>query len=316
MNKYKSTRKVFLPFLFLLFTFSIILSCNSQYKREKVVEYFRVTGHLLNACHYVPDKITHKGVVIIFEAEGGDMSLSLAKRGYEVLSVYYFGQENLPYECVEIPLEFFGEVLKYINTKCKKKKPITVIGGSKDAELAAVLVSYYPEIDNIVLYAPVSYVYQGYTAKNKSSWAWKGEPLPFIPLSPEAQLKAEFKYAVDIKSYYRVSRPVYEEAIKLASEETRKKAEIDISNFKGHCLIFAGADDCTWPSDTAAKALQAQNPERVQLHIFEKAGHGFTFNYVYFYFWKLGGTPEGNYKASIEHKKILYKFLDKQHPKK
>lgn len=316
-------QKKFIRKFFFIFGLMLFFSSCSKFKVEKIllkdvngdVQVFSVSG-ALNGFHYVPAEISHKGIVITLggsEGSAGEWyAAPLANLGYEVLAVYYFGKGELPQLLSEVPLEFFDEVLKYIEENCKGKKPITVIGGSKGAELAALLSIYYPQINNIVLYAPASFVFQGldYTSQ-KSSWTIHKKALSFIPLLQNAYSKITYE------GNALCLRLMYETAVETASEEILKKALIDLSHFQGKALIFAGGDDCLWQSDTAAEILHKQKPENIALHIFEKAGHSFGLpasgNPAVIGGIKNGGTLEENKKAAIESSKILTDFLAASH---
>ncbi len=308
-----------------IFVFSLVLffsSC-SKFTVEKItpknvnadVQVFSISGKL-NAFHYVPNEIRHKGIVITLggsEGSAGEWyAAPLTNLGYEVLAVYYFGKGNLPKLLSEVPLEFFDEVLNYIEKNCKGKKPITLIGGSKGAELAALLTMYYPQIDNIVLYAPAHVVFQGLDhTSSKSSWTIKKQAVPFVPLLQNAYSKIKYE------DNAMVLRLMYETAVETAPEEILKKASIDLSNFQGKALIFAGGCDGLWQSDKAAEILHKQKPEHIELHIFEKAGHSFgspsAGNPAVIGGIKNGGSLEENKKAAIESSKLLLDFLAALH---
>lgn len=316
-------QKKFIRIFFFIFSLMLFFSSCSKFKIEKIslkdvnadVQVFSVSG-ALNGFHYVPAEIRHKGIVITLggsEGSAGEWyAAPLANLGYEVLAVYYFGKGKLPQVLSEVPLEFFDEVLNYIEANCKGEKPITVIGGSKGAELAALLTAYYPQINNIVLYAPSYVVFQGldYTSQ-KSSWTIKKQALPFIPLLQNAYSKITYN------DNAMMLRPMYEAAVATASEEILQAALIDLSHFAGKALIFAGGDDCLWQSDTAAEILHKQKPENIALHIFEKAGHSFGSpaigNPTVIGGIKNGGLPEENKKAAIASSKILIDFLAALH---
>lgn len=71
-----------------------------------------------------------------------------------------------------MPLDFFDEILADVGPG-----PLTLIGSSKGAELAANLAGRYPEVDNLVLYAPAEYTFAG--CDQYSSFTWRGEPVSY-----------------------------------------------------------------------------------------------------------------------------------------
>lgn len=317
MNNLLVLRKITASFFSSLTLILLSVSC-AKFKTEKIydskvnnnIQTFAISGSV-NGFHYIPDEIKHKGLVITFggsEGSAGEYyAADIANKGYEVLAVYYFGKENQPVSISEVPLEFFSEVLNYAEKKCKSIEPITLLGGSKGAELAAILSSYYSRIDNVILFAPSSFVFQGLDySSQKSSWSWKKTPLPFITFSQKAYEKMRYE------NNAIVLRDMYEAAVELTPPEILKKASINLSNLKGNALIFTGGDDALWQSDSMAQILKKQNPEKTELHIFEKAGHAFGAAPVSGGI-KLGGTPEANKTAAVESSRILIEFLNKQH---
>lgn len=69
--------------------------------------------------------------------------------------------ENQRTDLVEVPLEFFQEVLDYIGKNIGEDQVITLYGASKGAGLSLNLAVRYPEISNVILMAPAEYSYRG-----------------------------------------------------------------------------------------------------------------------------------------------------------
>lgn len=138
----------------------------------------------LNGFHIKPNKKTTNGVIVTFgSSEGGCnyfQGVELAQKGYEVVSLFFFGQENQPKILSKVPLEFFNKFLTYAQANNIDISVLTVMGGSKGAELSLLLTNYYDEIDNIVLQAPSSYVFQGLDFKQvASSWTYENKDLSY-----------------------------------------------------------------------------------------------------------------------------------------
>lgn len=198
--------------------------------------------------------------------------------------------------------------------------PLTVLGSSKGAELTANLAKRYPEIDNIVLYSPSEYTYAGAQYENRgqsSSYTWHGEPVPFAPFTTSwgthAPLMIRSTLGLPVSHRAR-----YEAAADAASDHTtylgRQAAtgpaapsRINLTDFSGDGLLFAGDMDSAWPSDTTAHALARDNT-RLETVIFDSAGHHFHENITELGpGWKilLGGTVNGNRDAKQESDRIL-----------
>ena len=116
----------------------------------KKINYKKVQGY-----HFQPKNKKGKGVIITFGGSEGSSLYSIAQdlynEGYEVLSLYYFGKDNQNKEIVKIDLDFFEEVLKYLENNDIDNSIISVIGFSKGAELSLLLTQYFNEIDNVIL---------------------------------------------------------------------------------------------------------------------------------------------------------------------
>lgn len=214
---------------------------------QEGMEVEQVTGERIAGFHLVPDEVTRDGVVVTFGgSEGGpayEQALDLAGQGHEVYSLFFFGQENQPEALEQVPLEFFGEVTELIEQGAVRPGPLTVIGTSKGAELALLLAEHYPEIDNVVLFAPTMYAFQGLGAAwpGSSSWSLEGEELPYLSFQSASlvgglgsQLSA---WVFDHPTAYR---PTYESVVENSSEAEREAARLDPAAVEGGLLVFAG----------------------------------------------------------------------------
>ena len=108
------------------------------------VEISVVKGNYLNGYHFIPEKITHRGTVITFGGSEGssniNMAVKLAKEGYEVYSLYFFGRDNQQKELVKVPLDFFTEVYAEVEKNAVSARPLTILGGSKGGRAVPAFV--------------------------------------------------------------------------------------------------------------------------------------------------------------------------------
>lgn len=279
-----------------------------------------IKGAYLNGFHFTPAKRSHRGAVVVFGGSEGSpnyqQAKALASEGYEVLALFFFGQPNQQKELVDVPLEFFDEVTAYLNTNVPDAQPLTVIGASKGAELTANLAARGAKIDNIVLYTPSDYTYQGlsFNGAQSSSFSEHGQPVPFLNFRDadgQASGKMFFTMMLGLPVTYR---PVYESMPERASNAN--EARIPIENFNGKGLLFAGDQDAMWPGDVAARELSTRNPN-LEAHIYPYAGHLFSEDITALgKSWKksLGGTVEGNRAAKQQSDQILKAKLAEWHP--
>lgn len=271
-------------------------------------------GNYINGYHLLPDKITHKGAIIVFGGSEGSSNFGeaavIAKQGYEVYSMYFFGRENQQPELINVPLDFFEELSAHIQKEAISAKPLTLYGGSKGAELSLLLASKYPEqVDNLVLYAPSAYAFQGisYTDRTPySSWTYGHESVPYISTMPESHVMTSFFMNMLLNKPMTLL-PLYESAVKIA--ENKNEATINLNTVNAKILIFAGGQDQMWQSATMAKMIDTNYSGDCELHIFENAGHLFLGPSVANNF-ALGGEYQANRAAKEESDKILFSKLE------
>ena len=264
-----------------------------------------------NGFHIIPDNKNKTGLIVTFGGSDGgldfDRSIMLAKQGYEVVSLFYFGQKNQPKLYNNVPLEFFDEFLTYAKKANIDTSSLTLIGVSKGAELALLLTNYYDEIDNVILFAPSSYVFQGGDMPaNTSSWTYNKEELPYINLMPN------FWGVVKLMSPMIINYPIqyrdFQQDMILKANNT-DEALLNVSKFNGKILAFAGVDDKMWPSDIMGQMIKDLAPKQTELHIYPNAGHIF----LPLEFIGNGGTVEGNAYAKTDSDAKVLEFLINYH---
>lgn len=260
--------------------------------------------------HLLPDDPVEAETIAVFGGSEGssnfDLSMQLAEEGYEVYSLFFFGAPNQNEELTQVPLEFFQDFLNYAKLE---GEDVTVVGGSKGAELGLVLTNYYDEVANMVLYTPASYVYQGLSFGREihSSWTWEGEELPFISLQ-QSNFGAFARTIFDSIVLNPVKyRETYVSAVEM--NDNSEEAKIATSNFDGQALLIAGGDDAMWQGDVAAKEIDEALGENAVVEIYPEAGHLFGVPPTVAGL-AIGGTLEANERAKEESDKKLFEFLE------
>ncbi|MDO5690466.1 MAG: acyl-CoA thioester hydrolase/BAAT C-terminal domain-containing protein [Tissierellia bacterium] len=281
----------------------------------------RIDQDYVQGFHLRPNDKTHPGVIITFGGSEGspnyEKAVQFSKRGYEVLSLFFFGMPNQQEELILVPLDFFYGVLRYIEQSIPDGDIITLYGGSKGAELCLNLAVRYPEIDNIVLSAPMDYSYMGlsYTTRDlHSSWTWDGAEVPFIDMQ-KGDLTEVFHMFYAMATMSPLSyRGAYESAYE--KDPNREAARIRVEDTQAKILMIAGSDDRMWHSDVAAKNIEAKRPENTEVLIYQGAGHLFYADrniYMGSLVLAMGGDLETNTQAGIDSDKILFGRLDEWH---
>lgn len=269
--------------------------------------------------HLIPEKKTHKGVVVCYGGSEGSPNFEeaqrLAKEGYETLAVFMFGMKNQQKTLVKIPLEQFEDVLKYVNKNIEGKTPITVLAASKGAEYALNLATKYDEISNLVLIAPSAYTFAGLDFDNYgSSWTWKGKEIEYVDIKNSSFLTfiKNIIVPIIIKSPVQY-KAIYDNAAEQDLERTRKL--IPAQNIKANILMIVGEDDQMWGSYEMAKIIQSYNKNAI-ISSHKNAGHIFEGNGVLNtpnMRIRLGGTSDGNKKAKLEEETVINNFLNQYH---
>ncbi len=284
------------------------------------VDVRRVDDGAAQGFHLVPREIKHKGTIIVYGGSDGApnyaQAVDFAKNGYEVMSLFMFGQKNQPKTLARVPLEQFEQTLRYVEAHARSASPLTVMGVSKGAEYALNLTSKYPQINNAILAAPSAYNFNGLDFENYgSSWTWQGKELPYIDI----QKTSLGHFIGDMIIPMIVKAPVtyknaYQTAVDMDKDSESKKISL---NTKANILIIAGSDDQMWNSAGMGKSIKDQRPQNTDLAIYGGAGHVFAGNGVLSTGstrMNVGGTTNANTRAARESHKLMYDRLQVWHP--
>ena len=235
-------------------------------------------------------------------------SALIAQRGYAVLNVGYHGWEGLPEEMVEIPLEAVTRAIDWLERRPEiDARRVGVYGISRGAELGLAAAARDPRIVATAAWVPASEVFAGISLrslKQRSSWTWQGEPLPFAKSPFElATLRVTARLLLRRPTSFRTTY-----AAGLAASDGT--SAIPVERIAGEILLAAGRDDQVWPSAEMSERIAARvsaNGAKVPVTklIFPHAGHGLSYA-----LWPSGdfterflirgGTPEANHLAGRE----------------
>lgn len=157
----------------------------------------------------------------------------ILERGYAFLAIGYFGCEGTPKILDKIAIE---DVYNAIAVAKKQKNinsnKIALIGGSRGADLALLLGSYYKDITAVVGMSSSHAVFPGHTQLfNSSCWSYEGKELPFIPVNDEA---VPFLIKRDL-------RGTFETMLKDTAAE--QQAMIKVEKINGPVLLLSATKD-------------------------------------------------------------------------
>lgn len=263
-----------------------------------------------NGFHLMPDEPRKAEPIVVFGGSEGSSNLELAEQiateGYEVYALFFFGADNQTEALNRVPLEFFHDFLEYADLIGEQ---VTVVGGSKGAELGLVLTNYYEEVHHLVLYTPSSYVFMGldFSGDAGSSWTWQGEELPYVDITQSdfgAFIRSLFDMAVLNPVRYRET---YESAVEMTDHS--EEARIKLSNVEGQVLLFGGRDDAVWQGDIAAEEMGEALGDKADVVVYDDAGHLFGAP-PYIGGMALGGTEAANMAAKADSDERLFQFLE------
>lgn len=263
-------------------------------------------------------------VILIGGGQWGDYwGEQFANNGFAGLSLPYIRQEGLPKLPEEIDLAYFENAIKWLKTQPTISNNIVMMGASRNAELALLIASTFPELVNgVVAYAPSSVSWSNtvlpYNSNDlKPSWKYKGLDIPYVPME---KISGNDSDKIKMLEYWKNG---------LEKTDAVTKAMIQVEKINGDILLFSGKDDMVWPSVFMANMIEQRIKESdfkpdFQNIQYKKAGHLISSNpegrsdfrtgkmnidnkdYEY----EFGGTEEGDTKAKQDAKIKLFEFLE------
>jgi dienelactone hydrolase len=229
----------------------------------------------LQGCLVKPETPNGWGVVVLAGSSGRtDVARArlFAAVGFVALALRWFGGEGQPPGICEIPLEIFFLATNRLLQEGVER--IAYIGTSKGAEAALVVATLDPRIDLVMAISPTSVVWansgvgrDGLAWPLRSSWTYRGEPLPFVRYDLSARI-----VMVDGLPSFRS----YTEQSLITFAGDIEAATIQIEDARADIILAAGSADALWPSDVFAHALAKRRKDvgrSVDLLIHPNAGH-------------------------------------------
>jgi hypothetical protein len=220
------------------------------------------------------------GILVLLGSSGRmdvERAQLLAEHGAHAMALRWFGGEGQAPGVCEIPLEVFVRALDRLESE-EGVDRLAIIGLSKGAEAAMLVACVDDRLSVTVAMAPTSVVWanvgpgmDGEVTPYRSSWTWRGEPLPFVSYDDNWK---PFEESGPI-SY----RTLYEQSLGLDADATQAAA-IPIEQAETDLVLVAGQDDQLWPSLYFAKALAERRLAsecQVEVIVNPEAGHAPLF---------------------------------------
>lgn len=210
------------------------------------------------------------------------------EKGYAFLAIGYFGAKGTPSILDKIALEdVYHAIIAATNHSKIKKTKIAIIGGSRGADLALLLGSYYDEISCVVGLVPSHAVFPGHTDHfTTSCWTFQGEELPFVPVNEEA---VPFLMKGNLRGTFEAM---------LKDSIAEEKALIKVENIGGPILLISATEDEICPSTPMAEKMMARLRSKQSKHNFEHI------------------AIEGSHAEPLKHFDLVFKFLEENFDEK
>ena len=261
-----------LVFLFFSVFTSALLRASDTIRVEKVtLSDWSAYVHFPSSQKLLPAIITLGGAEGGFSFTEAEAKL-IVNEGFIVMRLGYFkySKNTKKQTLKEIRIEKVMEAIDWLkkNNSVDSTK-IGLLGISKGAELALIVASKTNSVKAVAAHVPSHVVWCGigkWTALNKSSWSWQGEPIPFLPY---AKPKSGW-FTKRIAEFYEAGIKTYPEKIPLSA--------ISVENIAGPILISSGGKDDIWPSAFMAFEIEKRLQDKKFIHEvkhlhFPEAGH-------------------------------------------
>ncbi len=224
------------------------------------------------------------GVVLLGGAEGGmheDDAALLARHGFAVLALAYYGLPGLPAVMTDVSVETFAHGARWVLAHPHVTgKQVGVMGGSKGGEAALLAAATYPKFGAAVSIVGSGVVTSGISQSvlggnfldilgtPASCFTHRGQPLPFLPNVIPAELRAAVAAGDPV-----AMRLAFDPALELS--DALGAATIPVERIQGPVLLVSSTDDAGYGPrfhDIAAdRRHRAGQPITHLLH--EDAGH-------------------------------------------
>ena len=220
-------------------------------------------------------------IIVVPGSDGGvpePIAALYSSHGYAALALAYFNAPEpgfLPPTLTEIPLEYFGTAIDWLERRPElDTSTLTISGTSRGGELALLLGSSYPQIKSVLAWVPSAYVNGGMgpddVEAGRSAWTRNGEPVPYAQRWTGSRPTQETRDGVQVFAINSLRN--------FQDREQHAAAEIPVENISGPILFIAGEDDLLWPGATysrwAIERLEAHGfAHEVEFLSYPNAGH-------------------------------------------
>ncbi|MFE7616492.1 acyl-CoA thioester hydrolase/BAAT C-terminal domain-containing protein [Streptomyces sp. NPDC057496] len=225
---------------------------------------------------FAPARGSDVGVLVLAGSSGRverERARLLARQGFTALAIRWFGGPGQPRGICEVPLETFTAAVDLLRLGGARR--VGILGTSKGAEAALLTAVRDPRVDVAVALSPTSWAWcnvgpghDGAHHPYRSSWTWRGQPLPFVPMDDSWTSPEPDGGPVAIRGWYELSERTFARSL--------PAAEIPVESAAADLVLVAGGDDAMWPSLPCAERLARRRRSAgaaVRLIAHAAAGH-------------------------------------------
>lgn len=236
-------------------------------------------------------KGTHQPLIVgLGGSEGGNAWTSdywkktrdqFLEKGYAFLAIGYFNAPGAPDTLDRIAIDKVHDaiLLASQNPSINKDK-IAIVGGSRGADLALLIASYYQDIKCVVGIVPSHVAFPGHTMHfSTSAWTFKGKELPFVPVNEES---VPFLMKRDLRGAFTAM---------LKDTVAEQRALIKVEQINGPILLLSATKDEICPSQPMSEKMIARLKAKQ-----------FRFPYQHL-------AIEGSHAEPLKHFDLVFDFL-------
>jgi uncharacterized protein len=210
------------------------------------------------------------------------------EKGYAFLAIGYFKAKGTPDTLQKIAIEdVHNAILEATKNRNINKKKVAIVGGSRGADLALLIGSYYKDIKCVVGIVASHATFPGNTNHfSTSSWTYQNKELPFVPVNEDA---VPFLMKGDLRGTFEAM---------LKDSIAEEKALIHIENINGPILLVSATKDKICPSTPMSeKMVERLKDKKFKYH----------FKHI---------PIEGGHAEPLKHFDLIFAFLEDHFQKK
>lgn len=205
------------------------------------------------------------------------------KQGYAFLAIGYFKSTGAPDTLNKIAIDKVHDAITIAaqNPSIDQNR-IAIIGGSRGADLALLIGSYFKDIKCVIGIVPSHAAFPGHTNHfSTSAWSFNGKELPFVPVNEES---VPFLMKRDLRGAFETM---------LKDTVAEQKALIKVEQINGPILLVSATKDEICPSGPMSEKMMARLKAKK-----------FAFPYQHI-------SIEGSHAEPLKHFDEVFDFLQK-----